>query len=385
MAAAVPEKTPVPSTPRIWLVIGDKPGDNAQVEIIAEALGWPYETRRLIPRPQYVLGKPRFKASLYHLDPARSDKLEPPWPDLILTIGRRPAMAALWIQQQSSGHSKIVLLGRPKRWMERFSLIIVPSQYRLPEAANVLSLDLPLMRTKQAAIAEAAKAWRERLADLPRPITALLIGGQTKPFRFDADTARELLAQAARTAGDGCLYISTSRRTPAPVIDALKQHLPDKARLYCWSADSQDNPYLALLGLADRFIVTGDSISMMVEVARLGKPLAIYALPYQKGIGPRLQQLLGRWLHDDNAISPADRLLLGLGRSLYKLGLVRYSRDLTAVHQLLYAKKLAVPLGRGFPKQGKRPEDELQRVTARIRQIIENSATTTSDSGFPIE
>ena len=89
---------------RIWLVIGDKPGDNAQVEIIAEALGLPFEIRRVLPKEHYVLGKPPFKVSLYHLDLQRSDKLEPPWPDLILTIGRRPAMAALWIQQQSGGH-----------------------------------------------------------------------------------------------------------------------------------------------------------------------------------------------------------------------------------------------------------------------------------------
>ena len=40
-----------------------------------------------------------------------------------------------------------------------------------------------------------------------------------------------------------------------------------------------ENPYLALLGLADRFVVTSDSVTMMVEVARLGRPLAIFELP----------------------------------------------------------------------------------------------------------
>jgi hypothetical protein len=35
--------------PRVWLVIGDKPGDNAQVEIIAKRLGWPFEIKRAIP------------------------------------------------------------------------------------------------------------------------------------------------------------------------------------------------------------------------------------------------------------------------------------------------------------------------------------------------
>ena len=40
---------------------------------------------------------------------------------------------------------------------------------------------------------KAAEAWREHFEALPRPVTALLVGGQTKPFRFDADAARGLL------------------------------------------------------------------------------------------------------------------------------------------------------------------------------------------------
>ena len=364
-------------TPRIWLVIGDKPGDNAQIEIIAEALGLPYETRRMLPKPQYVLGKPGYKASLYHLDLERSDTLEPPWPDIILTIGRRPSMAALWIQEQSGGHSRIILLGRPKRWMERFSLLIVPSQYRMPEDRRVLHLDLPLMRSNETAIHKAAEAWQPRLADLPRPLTALLVGGQTKPFRFDAETAKAMLETIRKTAGDGFLYVSTSRRTPPTVIKALKDNLPPDSRLYCWSEDNSDNPYLALLGLADRFIVTGDSMSMMIEVARLGKPLTVYALPYQKGLSGRLQLLLGNWLHGGATPTGINRMLLPLARLLFKLGLVRYSRDLTAIHRLLYEKQLATPLETGFSASGRKPEDELQRVVTRVRKIIDETGNPT--------
>lgn len=350
--------------PRIWLVLGDKPGDNAQVEIIAEALGLPFEIRRVLPKQRYVLGKPPFKASLYHLDLERSDELNPPWPDLILTIGRRPAMAALWIQQQAAGQSRIVLLGRPKRWIERFSLIIVPAQYRLPVSDTVLRLNLPLMRGNTDAIAQAAAAWRARLSDLPRPLTAVLVGGQTKPFRFDAEAARELLAATGSVAAAGTLYITTSRRTPPDVVDSLRQALPANGRLYCWSADAGDNPYLALLGLADRFIVTGDSMSMLVEVARLGKPLAIFALPYQRGLRPWLQR----------------NLVAGAGTStraglLRRFGLFANFRDLSAIHRQLYAEKLAVPLGDEFLPGGITPEDELPKVVARVRQLLAAATT----------
>jgi mitochondrial fission protein ELM1 len=360
----------IPSTPRIWLVLGDKPGDNAQVEIIAERLGVPCEVKRVLPRKRYILGKPLYIRSLYHLDLERSDTLQPPWPDLILTIGRRASMAALWIQKQSRGHSRIVLLGRPKRWMERFALIIVPSQYRIPETPRVVQLKLPLMRGNEAAIQQATEEWRERFAEFPRPITALLIGGQTRPFRFDGEVARELLALATQAAEKGFLYITTSRRTPPQVISELRDGLPENARLYCWSPDNADNPYLALLGLADRFIVTGDSISMMVEVARLGKPLAIFSLPYQKNIGWYIVRSFSNWLYGDTPPNIVGTLLHRLAKALYKLGLAGYARDLTAVHRALYDQGLASPLARGFSAGNRTPEDELDHVVDQVRRLL---------------
>ena len=359
--------------PPIWLVIGDKLGDNAQVEIIAEALGLPFEVRRVLPKPQFVLGKPGFKPSLYHLDLERSDKLEPPWPDFILTIGRRPSMAALWIQEQSQGHSRIILLGRPKKWIERFALVIVPGQYQVPPGDNVLQLNLPLMRPNEAAVASAAAHWKQRFDTLERPITAMFVGGQTKPFRFDAEAATELIETAARMRrqSGGTLYISTSRRTPPEVVETLQNKLDPDTVLYCWAPDSsQDNPYLALLGLADRFIVTGDSVSMLVEVARRGKPLAIFALPYQRDLATRLRRVLtnaGRGGAPGGAPAGWISRLLG---DLISSGIAGYSRDLTTVHDFLYRQELAVPLGEPFLAEGPRPPDELERVVSRVRQVI---------------
>lgn len=361
----------VSPTPRIWLVIGDKPGDNAQVEIIAEALGLPYETKRVLPKPEYVLGKPRFSISLSHLDLTRSDKLEPPWPDLIITIGRRPSMAALWIQQQSGGHSNIVLLGRPKRWMDRFSLVIVPSQYRVPAAANVLQLDLPLMRIDKAAIEQAAREWRGRLSVLPKPLTALFVGGPTKPFCMDEKTARDLLEKSLTATGAGYLYISTSRRTPPAVVETLETSLPANATLFSWSANATDNPYRGLLGLADRFIVTGDSMSMMVEVARLGKPLAIFSLPVKGGMVTEAQRMLGLWLHGAGADKPQNRRLGKAGQLLYGTGLAGFSRDLTAIHEVLFSKGRAVQLGEPFIDASPALEDEIYRVRSRLLEVID--------------
>ena len=82
-------------SPRIWLVLGDKLGDNAQVTMIANSLDLPYEIKHLVPKEKYRLGKPRFRASLEHLDLKNSDTLSAPWPDMVITAGRKHSMAAL--------------------------------------------------------------------------------------------------------------------------------------------------------------------------------------------------------------------------------------------------------------------------------------------------
>jgi mitochondrial fission protein ELM1 len=330
--AASPEPA---RTPLVWLLLGEKPGDNAQVQVLADALGWPFETRRLLMRPEWLLGKPGVRASLEYFDQERSDPLEAPWPDLVITIGRRLSMAALWIQEASRGASRIVLLGKPRRGLARFDLVVASAQYRVPARANVLTIALPLMRVDTEAVAAATEAWRARLAGLPRPLTALLVGGPTKAVRFDEEVTRDLALRARAAAAGGSLYVCTSRRTPASLIEVLASALPDAAT-YRWRAEDPENPYRALLGLADRFAVTSDSITMAIEVARLGRPLAIHALPARH------------------------RALRTLTRS----------RDLEAVARLLVARGHAVWLGEPWPQAPTPPGDELARVVERVRALL---------------
>ena len=151
----------------------------------------------------------------------------------------------------------------------------------------------------------------------------------------------------------------------------MQANLPDNALLYCWDADNkQDNPYLALLGLADRFIVTGDSVSMMIEIARLGKPLAIYGLPYQQDLSTKIRLFFSRTGKRGHHGTISSLLIKTISRLLQNTGLAGYTRDLTAIHELLYEQNLAVPAGKPFLSGGRKAEDELDRVTRRVRQVI---------------
>ena len=359
--------------PRVWLVLGDKQGDNSQAEALAAALPWSCERRRIALQPQWVLGKPKVEPSLHHLDLERSDPLEPPWPDLILTIGRRPCMVALWIREQSAGRSRVVLLGKPSGMMQSFDLVIGSAEVQLPPLSNVFKIGLPLMRVDPDAVARAAEAWRERFAELPRPLHAFLVGGPTGPFRFDARVLERLLSLARRVAAEGGTpYVTTSRRTPPQVVDSLIERLPSGARLFRWSAQASENPYAGLLGLADGFVVTGDSISMLVEVARLGRPLAI--LPLSAGPLGRLDQIrreLARWLFAPEGERSRDHLRRRAARALFHMGLVGHTRDFGAVHRWLVARGLAVWAGEPLaPPRGEIPDDR-GRAAARVRALME--------------
>jgi mitochondrial fission protein ELM1 len=224
------------------------------------------------------------------------------------------------------------------------------------------------MRVDEAAVSAAADAWRGRFVDLPRPLVALLVGGPTKPYVFDPAVARRLIEACRQVveAEGGSSYVTTSRRTPPAVIEAIAATLPPGARLYRWDTGG-DNPYRALLGLADRFVVTGDSISMMVEVVRLGKPLAIFALP-ASGRWLRLRGALGQRLAalGERRAGP----LATVADLLYRWRIAKYGRDLSEIHRRLYARGLAVPLGRPFQPPQSRPSDDLAQAVEHVLTLM---------------
>jgi mitochondrial fission protein ELM1 len=362
------------AAPTVWVVLGDKPGDNAQVRAIEQALPWACMDKHIQVLDPFVLGKPKVGPTLYHIDRGRSDPLEPPWPDLILTSGRRPANVALWIREQSGGHTRIVLIGKPSTSPDDYDLVIYSAENQFPPLANLQSITLPLMRVDETQITQAAGEWEPRFRELPRPLIAVLIGGPTGPFVFNPSTTRRLLDYIRRIIEEtgGTPYITTSRRTPPDVVAALQAGLPSGARLFAWSADAADNPYRGLLGLANGFVVTGDSISMMVEVIRLRKPLAIFPLALSSlGVLDQARRAFTRWLFRPESSSLADSLRRGLAGMLYRLRIVTQTRDFTAFHEMLVNKGLAAYAGDTLPcPPGGRVPDDLGIAVQRVMDLM---------------
>src|SRR5581483_6461257 len=118
--------------------------------------------------------------------------LAPPWPDLVISAGRRNEPVARWIRARAGGRTRLVHLGRPWADPRRFDLVVTTPQYRVPALANVIEIEAPLHRVSPERLAEAAARWQPAFAALPRPRIAVLVGGDSPPYRFDAALAREL-------------------------------------------------------------------------------------------------------------------------------------------------------------------------------------------------
>jgi hypothetical protein len=341
--------------PRVWLLLGNRAGDNAQVTALGEALGWPCETKHLRFNVWHHNRNLFLGASRRTLDRAKSDKLAPPWPDLVIAAGRRTAPIARWIHRRSGGRTRLVHIGRPWAPTGWFDLIVTTPQYGLRWRPNVLVNAAPLHAMTPERMDSAARQWQPRLAHLPRPWTALLIGGASGPYRFGPPELSALTDKSVAVTREvgGSLLATTSGRTPDFVGPALVSSLVGiPHHLFQWSNNGEENPYYGYLALADRFIVTGDSVSMMTEATATGRPVAIY----RSAERPRL---LGR----NTARVPPLRWLVDLG-------LVPHPRDIGAFCDRLVASGRAHYLGDAVPLRSSPAPEDMSRAVERVRALF---------------
>ncbi|HVO24354.1 MAG TPA: ELM1/GtrOC1 family putative glycosyltransferase [Candidatus Margulisiibacteriota bacterium] len=364
--------------PRVWVLLGRGVGGNGQMSSLAQALGWPYEAKHLVFNrlsfcPNLLLG-----AAAITLDHRRSSPLRPPWPDLVIAGSRRSAPVARWIKKQSGGATRLVHLMHAQAPLEHFDLVVTTPQYRLPTRHNVLHNIGPLNHIDPARLAAAGATWAARFAGLQRPYTALLVGGNSSSYLLDPDTAARLAREASaqvRAAG-GSLLVTTSARTPPAAADVLLAAIDCPAYAYRWQANDKDNPYYAVLALADRFIVTADSASLLAEACATDKPVALFDWPLRADADRGAKGLLRRWGEaryrqgSAAAVRATDRIY---DRLVY-LGLIKPARDFGAYHRALRMRGLVSRPGESTQGALRQPLDDLSRAVERIHRLFIDGA-----------
>ena len=209
------------------------------------------------------------------------------WPDFIIHSEDhyQELDFLLEIKDRSPKKTKVIYLETPKRRLSEIDFIV--HGQHLP--FDPLLSDLRPVGVATAVTPErvqlAASALKQKFQWLPKPIVAVNIGGDSHQNKYRPEFVVDL-AKRVRSAmdlefgvGQGSIVLTTSRRTPLGAAGLFVRESPGRAIYFDqWKGDSSSETfYLALLGIADVVIVTGDSLSMMSDALALGKPLYIHA------------------------------------------------------------------------------------------------------------
>jgi uncharacterized protein len=259
---------------RVWVLTDGKAGDEQQCLGVAEALGGTVELRRVKPWAPFVWLMPYGPIDPFEAPGRKGSPIAPPFPDVVIASGRRAVPYVRRVRQASRRRSFTVFLKDPVAGARTADLIWVPEHDAL-RGPNVIATMTPPHRFTAARLAAARAAPDPRLAGLPRPRVAVLAGGPSKHYRFDAEDAAQFLALLTRLAATGVgLMATASRRTPLPLREGLSRMIEGRGG-FMWDGRGE-NPYLALLALADAIVVTADSYNMVGEAAATGAPILVF-------------------------------------------------------------------------------------------------------------
>ncbi|HQS03049.1 MAG: hypothetical protein B7Y07_11795 [Halothiobacillus sp. 24-54-40] len=277
--------------PIVWLLTNDAVGLRNQVIGLAEHVGWPFELKLVNLRkpwrwlPGHLIPQAQTKLT------ADSPPLCAPWPDLIISCGRLGAAVALGVKRASKGKTFTVHIQNPQMPLHLVDLIAPPRHDGL-KGKNVFHTRGALHHVSPHKIAAAMGVQHTLHPELKnikshRPIIGVLIGGSNATATLTPEKSRALIAtiRAAAQNQNAHLWITASRRTGADNIAAMQSELGNTGHWF-WNNEG-DNPYHAILGMADYLIVTGDSVSMVSEAASTGKP--IYTIDFD-GYSGRLKE-----------------------------------------------------------------------------------------------
>jgi len=266
------ERATLTSEPTCWFITTGEAGFRTQARGLAGAVfARPREIVVGLAAPWDRLPAVWVPDPLSHLDPARAP-LSPPWPDVLIGCGRGVAAISIGVRKASGGATLTVQIQDPLAPAGRFDLVVAMSHDAI-RGPNVVKVVTALHDITPAALAEAADAWRSRMPRGEGPLAGVLLGGPTRGGRFAAGGELVAALKGLR-AGGTRLAILPSRRTPQALVGALGEGFAADAGVLVWDR-SGDNPYRGVLALADRLIVTSDSVSMVSEALATPHPVEV--------------------------------------------------------------------------------------------------------------
>ncbi len=266
----------LPSATTAWVLSDGKIGDETQCFGIAEALDLAAQRRLIAPRQLYALFMPFGPIDPRDRPDQGGSPLAPPYPDIAIAAGRRTVAYLRHLKKISHGRCFTIFVKDPYTGRGAADLIWVPQHDKL-RGPNVIVTPTPAHRVSADALIAARQNQDPQLAALPAPRIAMILGGSGTHHRYSQANEQDLAVIARLCANQGLsVMVTGSRRTPQSTLATVKTTLADApGQHFIWDGTG-NNPYVAMLALADFILVTGDSVNMMAEAVATGAPVHIY-------------------------------------------------------------------------------------------------------------
>ncbi|MEO1989035.1 MAG: mitochondrial fission ELM1 family protein [Martelella sp.] len=273
----------------IWILTDGKIGDRVQCLGVVSRLGEAAEEKVISPGKPWEWLMPRGPVPPKHRPGRPGSPITPPFPDVAIASGRRMVPYLKAVKAASGGRTFTVFLKDPRVGKSAADLIWMPRHDRF-RADNVLVTDTGPHPLTPEAIAAAVAARPAEWDQLPSPRLGVLIGNPISGTRDQTAALAHFMRQVDHAKAEvGSIIVTQSRRTPEPVMAALRKRL-DGFPYWIWSPET-DNPYRAMLGYVDMLAVTADSHNMMSEALSTGKPV-FPMRPYR--LNPKLAGFIDR-------------------------------------------------------------------------------------------
>jgi mitochondrial fission protein ELM1 len=249
-------------------------GNERQALALAGAMGLAPVVHRIRLRAPWRWSAPKLTAGVQlALPDAQLRALTRPWPLLAIGCGRHAALITRSLRQWSGGATFTVQILDPRVDLGHFDLVIAPRHDSL-QAWNVIQT-LGALNPIDDAWLDRAAAEFATLCQLPQPRTALLVGGPRRGLGLDDAWFERLIGELERwrERDGGSLLITASRRTPAAWRERLRAAFRSGCTCFWGGAEDGTNPYPGYLAVADRIVVTPDSVNMLSEACATGVPV----------------------------------------------------------------------------------------------------------------
>jgi mitochondrial fission protein ELM1 len=265
----------LPPATTAWVLTDGKVGDEVQCFGIAEALGLSPQRHLIAPRVPWRWLAPYAPIAPRDAPERARSPIAPPFPEIVFAAGRQTVPYLRRVRQASRGKTFTVFVKDPYTGAQTADLVWVPEHDAL-RGDNVIVTTTPANRVGRLLDELRRSPPDPRIAALPRPRVALILGGDSVNHRFTSADCARLRGIACSMLRDGnALMISPSRRTPPALLAQMITLFANEPRAFVWDGRG-DNPYAQMLARADHVIVTADSVNMVGEAVATGVPVHVY-------------------------------------------------------------------------------------------------------------